>query len=1131
MDNTNEGMAAVPAVATESLIPLSLQRPFHAIIFDWDGTAVVDRREDAMPLVHVAEPLLDLGIWLVVVTGTNFGNIDRQFCQLIHAEKRRHLIVCANRGSEVYGFTAQGSPLRVWFRVATIAEERSLDTVAATLRDALVTRTGLDIDIISGRMNRRKIDLIPLPEWADPPKSQIGALLQTVQARLHAAGQSGGLASVIDEARRIAPLLGLPDARITTDVKHIEIGLTDKRDSLLWLKHELLAPEKIPMDDVLIAGDEFGTLGGFPGSDDRMQVDVEGACLVSVGNEPEGTPPNVMHLGGGPSRFRQLLSVQIALHTQAQHKASAPLPAKAVSGTQNAGEPTSAPGWTQALFPSTEEPNWRIKARAFIPALEHDIETRFAISNGFLGIRGALDMPARASRPRTFVAGLFAPGGKAFFNLPLLAPMPDWMSIKLSVEGKRLVQNSHGIEWHQRFLDMRRAMVIAEWTQRVAGGHVLRIRTARLASGAARNIAFHLTQTKLISEPSPAEITLYGAPHLRTSSNKTGATGEDRASDRNRNGHKESNSSAQHGTLLVQVPGSKQVAAMAGATASWFNSKPAQLTEGDDLTPVWKWEALPGQWATFARVLAATSGPAADAAQNQATVTLWRTWREPPATLVSSHVAAWAERWAASDIIIEGDDEDQVALRFALYHLISSADPTRSDVSIGARGLTGDAYLGHVFWDTDIFALPFYIFTWPDAARALLRYRYQTLPAARAKAARMGYRGALYAWESADTGDEVTPSLIRRPDGAVLRVRNGEEEHHISADIAFAVWSYWQATGDDQFFLEAGAEILLETARFWASRCTGAADGQQHIYDVIGPDEYHETVDDNAYTNELARWNLKRGVETAELLATRWPARWIELSARLNLSDAELTSWATSARLLVQPHTSPDGVIEQFNGYFEREDITPVAHAPGGMPIDMLLGSDRVAGSQIIKQADVLMLFVLLGEQYSEHEWAANFGYYAPRCAHGSSLSPSVHARIAARLGNMAAAETYLRQAMQIDLSDTLGASAQGIHIGALGGLWSAIVFGFLGLVFNHDSLRIHPHLPPSWRHLRIPVRWRDRRITFDISQQPLKVQVELEDGTPCTIHIGEFRLELTTQHTIQAYSKDGGSTWNEVTT
>lgn len=1132
--DANEVTVPDPAVAIETVMPPSLQRHFRAIILDWDGTAVTDRREDATPLVHITEPLFDLGIWLVVVTGTNFDNINQQLCQLIHEEKRSHLLVCANRGSEVYGFSAQGSPLRVWYRAATTDENKRLDAVAIALRDNLVARTGLDIRIVFGRMNRRKIDLIPLPEWADPPKSRIKTLLQAVQARLHTAGQPGGLASVIDEARLLASSLELPDARITTDVKHIEIGLTDKRDALRWLKSELLTPEKIPLEDVLIVGDEFGSLGGFPGSDDHMRADVDGASIVSVGAEPEGTPPNVAHLGGGPPFFRQLLSSQITQHTQEQHKASSSSPIHAVSTIQNTDDPETPQSWTQTVFTSTEERKWRIEAPRFIPALEHDIETRFAISNGFLGIRGALDMPSRASRPRTFVAGLFASGEKAFFNVPGLAPLPDWMAIKVSVDGKRIIQNSHGIEWHHRFLDMRRGMVITEWSQRVAGVHVLRLRTARLASGAARNIAFHLTQASLVSEPSPVEITLQGAPNLRTSSNKNGAKNgarrEEKTNDLTKDGQKVDNSSTHNDTLLVQVPGNRHVAVLAGDSASWIDGKPAHLTEGDGLIPVWNWKGQPGQWATFARALAVTVGPTAETARNQAMLALWRTWREPPATLLNSHVTAWAEHWSASDIVIEGDDEAQVALRFAMYHLISSADPTRNDISIGARGLTGDAYLGHVFWDTDIFALPFYIFTWPDAARALLGYRYRTLPAARAKAARLGYRGALYAWESADTGDEVTPPLIRRPDGAILRVLCGEKEHHISADIAFAVWSYWQATGDDQFFIEAGAEILLETARFWASRCTGAADGQQHIYDVIGPDEYHDTVDDNAYTNELARWNLKCGVKTATILSTQWPDRWIELAGRLNISDAERASWATSARLLAQPHMTDAGVIEQFTGYFEHEDIIPTARTPGGTPIDMLLGSDRVAGSQIIKQADVLMLFALLGGRYSVQEWTSNFHYYAPRCAHGSSLSPAVHAGIAARVGDMAAAEMYLKQAMQIDLSDTLGASAQGIHIGALGGLWNAIVFGFLGLVFTHATLRIHPHLPPSWRHLRIPLRWRDRRVTCDVSQQPLQVQIRLESGAPCTIILGELHRELTTQHTVQALSQDGGNTWNEVT-
>lgn len=1113
--------------------PPSLQRPFRAIIFDWDGTAVADRREDAAPLVHVTEALLDLGIWLVVVTGTNFGNIDRQFCHLIHEEKRGHILVCANRGSEVYGFTAQGAPLRVWYRAATAEEDRMLDAVATSLRDALVMRTGLDIHVISGRMNRRKIDLIPLPEWADPAKAQIGALLQAVQTRLHAAGERGGLASVIDEARKIALSVGLPEARITTDVKHIEVGLTDKRDALIWLRRELLETEGIPLKDVLIVGDEFGTLAGFPGSDERMQADVGEACVVSVGNEPEGTPPDVVHLGGGPPQFRHMLSLQVAHHTQAHQLAeSSTLADATVTLAQESDGPTTTQAWTQTAFDSIEEPNWRLESHTFIPALEHDIETRFAISNGFFGIRGALDMPTRASRPRTFIAGLFALGRKAFFNLPVLAPIPDWMTIEASVGGKRLTQDAGDVEWHRRYLDMRRGLVITEWSQHVAGSRVVRLRTLRLASSAARNIAFHVTQVTVTSGETPVELSLHGAPHLRSSTNKNNSKAQEKPGERNNSDGQLNDSLGNlNGVLLMHVPGSEHMAALAGATASWADDTPAQIAEGDDLTPAWRWRAKPNQWATFARALALTFGSAIDATRNQATVALWRAWREPPAALLRSHLSTWEKRWAASDITIEGDDEAQVALRFAMYHLISAADPTRNDVSIGARGLTGDAYLGHVFWDTDIFALPFFIFTWPEAARALLHYRYQTLPAARAKAARMGYRGALYAWESADTGDEVTPPFIHRPDGAVLRVRCGEEEQHISADIAFAVWTYWQATGDDQFLLDAGAEILLETARFWASRCVVGADGQQHIYGVIGPDEYHEGIDDNAYTNEMARWNLERGVEAAALLTARWPERWTELSERLSLSDAELAAWAASAHLLAPPRTTPNGIIEQFTGYFGRENITPIPYTPGGLPIDMLLGGNRVAGSQIIKQADVLMLLALLGEQYSAPVWEANFRYYAPRCAQGSSLSPAIHARIAARVGDLVAAETYVQQAMQIDLSDTLGAAAQGIHIGALGGMWSAIVFGFLGLTFNHEHLSIDPRLLPSWRRLRIPVRWQNRCLAFEVTQKPLTVRVRLEEGTPCTITLRNLRLELTTtQQMAQARSEDGGSTWSEVT-
>ncbi|MGH9264995.1 MAG: hypothetical protein ACRD1D_09925, partial [Acidimicrobiales bacterium] len=237
-------------------------------------------------------------------------------------------------------------------------------------------------------------------------------------------------------------------------------------------------------------------------------------------------------------------------------------------------------------------------------------------------------------------------------------------------------------------------------------------------------------------------------------------------------------------------------------------------------------------------------------------------------TLLARHRQAWRERWVGADVVVDGDPLAQRDLRFALYHLIIAGDPESDRASVGARSLSGPGYRGHVFWDTEVFVLPFFIWTHPETARALLAYRHRTLPAARAKAARLGYQGALYAWESADTGEETTPEYVHLPDGTRLTILTGVEEHHIAADVAWAVWQYWQVTGDDRFVEDMGAEIVVETARFWASRTTVAGDGRHHICEVIGPDEYHETVDDNAYTNVLARWNLRAAVQ----LCDRFPA-------------------------------------------------------------------------------------------------------------------------------------------------------------------------------------------------------------------------------------------------------------------
>ena len=1047
-----------------------LERPFRAIIFDWDGTAVVHRAEDATPLAERVAALLRLRVWIVVVTGTHFGHIDRQLCRHLAPSIRRYLLVCTNRGSEVYGFDRHGTVVRRWCRLATPQEEQQLTAIAEAVRDQLVARTGLEIGIVYDRLNRRKIDLIPLPEWADPPKDRIGELLQAVEARLRGAGLAGGLAEALEMTRRIAAAHGLATARITSDVKHIEVGLTDKGDAVAWIRHHLLQPRHLPLSEVLIVGDEFGPLAGFAGSDDRMRQEVPGAVVVSVGVEPNGVPVGVLHLGGGPARFRDLLVAQLLQHRQR---------ALAAHALQSCRRALEARGWLEHALTAPEAPGWQLQARGYRPALEHEIESRFAVSNGLLGVRGSLETPTLASRPRTFVAGLYYTPRDS--PVPILLWGPDWLRLQLWLDGEALRLDHEPVEGHCRTLDLQRGMLVSEWCYRDQRGRAIRLRTARWVSLANRALAVQLARID-VAEP----LVIVLEARLEPPNN---------ALDLLR---------AEAGLTLWGAAESPHRLAVASRVQLMLDGRPlAPTADGDVLRQRWAWLALPDQPATLWRVVAMARGETEAGPAGAARRALGRAQRGGASRLLAAHTRAWAQRWAASDVAVEGDDAAQRALRFAIYHLISAANPQDDRVSIGARALTGDAYLGHVFWDTEIFLVPFYTLTWPAAARALLMYRYHTLPGARAKAARLGFRGALYAWESTDTGEEATPPYVIGPEGEVIPIRCGTEEQHISADIAYAVWQYWSATQDTRFLLDAGAEIILETARFWASRAAREADGRYHIRGVIGPDEYHEGVDDNAYTNVLAQWNLERGVEVAALLQARWPAHWAALAARLELGAAELEAWRAIAAAMYTGFDPVTGLFEQFRGYFGLEPIDLAAYEPRTAPMDVLLGRERTQRSQVIKQADVVMLLMLLWERFPAHVRAANFRYYEPRCGHGSSLSPPVHAVVAARLGHVTLAERYFRQAAAIDLDDTMGNASGGVHIAALGGLWQAAVFGFAGLSLRADGLRLAPQLPATWEALRFRVQWRGRQVQCVIRQEPPQLTAILERGAPLRLYLG----------------------------
>ncbi len=294
-------------------LPQALRRRFELVIFDWDGTAVPDRQTPVPDLNRALEALLLRGVWIAPVTGTKVENLEGQSLLLLSAEARsKRLIVCTNRGSEVWSYDAAGVRRQVSGRVATDVEEQQLTTAAEELQRQLRQR-GLETEIIYKRLNRRKVDLIPLPEWADPPKAKIGDLIAATRERVRAAGFNE-IGDVILLAADLARAAGLPEPRITSDGKYVEIGLTDKGDSVAWLFAQVARENGIDNEAVLIAGDEFGDVGGFSGSDARMLVpDARDAVFLSVGPEPSGVPAPVIKIDGGPRTFAEILQWQSTL--------------------------------------------------------------------------------------------------------------------------------------------------------------------------------------------------------------------------------------------------------------------------------------------------------------------------------------------------------------------------------------------------------------------------------------------------------------------------------------------------------------------------------------------------------------------------------------------------------------------------------------------------------------------------------------------------------------------------------------------------------------------------------------------------------------------------------------------------
>lgn len=461
--------------------------------------------------------------------------------------------------------------------------------------------------------------------------------------------------------------------------------------------------------------------------------------------------------------------------------------------------------------------------------------------------------------------------------------------------------------------------------------------------------------------------------------------------------------------------------------------------------------------------------------------------------LFSESRERWKNIWNEIDIKIDSNNDfDQLAIRFALYHLIIMTPAHDNRFGVAAKGLSGEGYKGHSFWDTEIFILPFFSYTLPEIARNLLIYRYNTINGARNKARNNGYEGAMYPWESAFTGEEVTPVWggVDIVTGEATKIWSGFIEQHISSDIVFAVWQYYKLTNDQSFMDHYGYEIIFETATFWKSRLEWDKEKQRyHINNVIGPDEYKEHVNNNAFTNHMAHWNIEKAINYYNDLKESNRELWGKLNEKIKI-EAMYLNWVDKIDKIYLPEPGKDMIIAQDDTYLSKKiiDLTKYKKQTHVGTIFEDFNLEQVNQIQVSKQADIMVLFYLLENRFSQEVKLANWNYYEPKTLHDSSLSFSTHSVLASDMEDSELAYDLFQKAASIDLGPNMKSSDHGIHAAAMGGVWQAVVNGFGGIRMIDGKLRVSPRLPMNWNMLEFKIFWKENHLLFNVSKNKITI-------------------------------------------
>src|SRR5579883_116938 len=688
------------------------------------------------------------------------------------------------------------------------------------------------------------------------------------------------------------------------------------------------------------------------------------------------------------------------------------------------------PEHTQQQFDYTD---WNIIETEIDPTKIHHKETVFTLGNGYLGTRGTFEEGYPYDSAATLIHGIYDDVPIAFTEL---VNCPNWLCFVIKVAGERFRLDSGEILYYERRLDLRLGLVSRNVQWRSPSGHTLELQFERFMSLADQHVLAIRCQIKSVDFAGEvsvdvgfdAEPDTQGVKHW-TTLNQGGAD------------HiLWLNSQTLHSAIKLGMA--------AKLVVEGENPAPVRVHQGESYSTLQTtFNMQPGQTVSVDKIVTVFTSRET---QTPAELALIRLVAAPGyRTLLAAHISAWEQVWKNSDIVIEGDLKAQLSIRYNLFQLLAAAPRYDDRVSIPPKTLSGFAYRGHIFWDTEIFILPFLTLTQPALARNLLTYRYHTLLGARRKAQEAGYSGAMFAWESAATGDEVTPRWVPTASGELVRIWCGDIEVHINTDIAYAAWHYWLYTDDDEWMRDCGAEIILDTAVFWESRVEWNKErGCYDIRDVIGPDENHDRIDNNAFTNLMVQWHLQSALALLDWLKQAYPQKAAQLEDQLDLTGDRLELWSRISSHLFLNQDQETGLIEQFEGFFNLVDVNLADYEPRTKSMQGLLGIEATSQKQILKQPDVLMLLYLLRDRYDHKTLQANWDYYNPRTDHtyGSSLGPAINAILACDLNQPSEAYTHFMRSALVDLEDVRRNAAEGVHAASAGGVWQAVVFGFAGI-------------------------------------------------------------------------------------